>query len=362
VAPSPRQPPGVLSGLGADILDALPLSLYVVDRDLRVVAWNRAREQGPIGKPRRRVLGRPLAQALTAEGYRQVAPILRHVFATGEAHEETSETQVGGRLYHGGRLPVAHRGKVTHVLAKYDDITERRALEMQVIASDRLAFLGQLVAGVAHEIANPLAGLAGCAEALASLALQHPEPAVRQEAESFRDLVRSEMARCERLVKSLLESARPKPGEAADVAETVRAVLRLLERHPAFARVKVVSGMPEALPPAQIDPDSLRQVVLAVAVNAGRAMKGSGTLRIRAGRTSSRLFLELADSGPGVPRAVRPHIFEPFFTTSPGEGSGLGLAIARSLLRRAGGDIVLLPPRARGARFRVELRRARKRP
>jgi two-component system, NtrC family, sensor kinase len=361
VAPSAHRSPEILSGLGAAILDALPLSLYVVDRDLRVVAWNRARERGPIGKPRRRVLGRPLAQILTAEGYRQVEPILRRVFASGEAHEETSETRAGGRLYHGGRLPVVHGGKVSHVLAKYDDITERRALEMQVIASDRLAFLGQLVAGVAHEIANPLAGVAGCAEALASLALQHPEPAVRQEAESFRDLVRGEVGRCERLVKSLLETARPKVGEAADVAETVRSVLRLLERHPAFARVKVVSQMPDALPPAQIDPDSLRQVVLAVALNAGRAMKGSGTLRIRASRTGARLVLDLADNGPGVARAVRPHIFEPFFTTSPGEGSGLGLAIARSLLRRAGGDIVLVPRRARGACFRVVLKRIRKR-
>jgi two-component system NtrC family sensor kinase len=361
VAPSRRQPPEVLSGLGAAILDALPLSLYVVDRDLRVVAWNRARERGPIGKPRRRVLGRPLAEALTAEGYRQVAPVLRHVFATGEVQEETSETRLGGRLYHGGRLPVVRRGQVTHVLAKYDDITERRALEMQVIASDRLAFLGQQVAGVAHEIANPLAGVAGCAEALASLALQHPEPAVRREAESFRDLLRSEVSRCERLVKSLLESARPKPGESADVAETVSAVLRLLERHPAFAHVKVVSRMPGALPPAQIGPDSLRQVVLAIALNAGRAMKGSGTLRIRTSRSGTRVALELTDTGPGVPRAVMPHIFEPFFTTSPGEGSGLGLAIARSLLRRAGGDVVLVPRRARGACFRVVLKRARKR-
>jgi len=362
VAPSARRPPEILSGLGAAILDALPLSLYVVDRELRVVAWNHAREQGPIGKPRRRVLGQPLRRILTAEGYRQVEPVLRRVFATGEAHEETSENQVGGRLYHGGRLPVVQRGDVTHVLAKFDDITDRRALEMQVIASDRLAFLGQLVAGVAHEIANPLAGIAGCAEALASLALQHPQPGVRREAQSFRDLVRSEVARCERLVKSLLESARPKPGEATDLAETVRDVLRLLERHPAFAHVKVVTRMPAGLPPAQIEPDSLRQVVLAVAINAGRAMGGRGHLRIRAGSLGRGLFVELADDGPGVAAAVRPHLFEPFFTTRPGEGSGLGLAIARSLLRRAGGDIELRTRRARGACFRIVLRRGRKRP
>jgi two-component system NtrC family sensor kinase len=159
-----------LTGLGASILDAMPIGLYVVDRGLKVVAWNRAREKGPLGQPRDRALGKPLARVLPARGYRETLPVLKRVFDSGQPHEQTTEAH--GGLYHVRRLPVKNGAAVTHVLSVFEDLTEQRALEMRLIASDRLAFLGQLVAGVAHEVSNPLAGIAGCAEALASLAMR----------------------------------------------------------------------------------------------------------------------------------------------------------------------------------------------
>jgi two-component system NtrC family sensor kinase len=171
--------------LGA-ILDALPIGLYVVDRDLRVVAWNRSRETGPLGQPRERAVGRPLKQVLGAAGFRATEPQLREVLAAGRPSDEVGDTPAG--LFHVRRLPVRHGGEVTHVLSWFEDITARRALEMRLIAADRLAFLGQLVSGVAHEISNPLAGIAGCAEALASLAMQESKGA--REARQFRDLIR----------------------------------------------------------------------------------------------------------------------------------------------------------------------------
>jgi two-component system NtrC family sensor kinase len=336
------------------MLDALPISLYVVDRRLRVVFWNRERERGAHGKPRAQVLGRPLSRALAPAGYRATAPVIRRVFTSGRPQEETRETQ-GARLFHVRRLPVRQGRRVTHVLSLFEDVTEQRALEMQVIASDRLAFLGQLVAGVAHEISNPLAGLAGCAEALASLALRAPEEKAQREAAEFRDLVRSEVGRCERLLRTLLESARPSGGRRADVAGTVGALLRLLERHPAFQRVKVVSQLSPELPEAGIEPDSLRQVVLALAVNGARAMAGGGTLTLRADADQRRLWLEVLDTGPGVPPALRGRIFQPYFTTDPAHGTGLGLAIARSLVRARGGDLVYRDRSRGGACFRVTL-------
>jgi PAS domain S-box-containing protein len=350
----PRSPPDGFAGTGAAVLDALPISLYVVDRGLRIVFWNRARERGAHGRPRREVLGRPLAHALPAAGYRATAPVIRRVFATGRAQEETRET-AGSRLFHVRRLPVREGGRVTHVLSLFEDVTEQRALEMQVIASDRLAFLGQLVAGVAHEISNPLAGVAGCAEALAAIALRAPDEAARREAAEFRGLVRSEVARCERLLRTLLESARPSTGRSADVAATVPAVLRLLERHPAFHRVEVVSRLGQRLPAAAIEPDSLRQVVLALAVNAARAMSAHGTLTLRAAGDRRSVRLDVLDTGPGVRAELRGRIFQPYFTTDPAHGTGLGLAIARSLVRARGGDLVYVARAGRGACFRVTL-------
>jgi signal transduction histidine kinase len=338
-----------LAGLGAAALDALPIGLYVVDRGLRVVAWNRLREKGPLGLPRRRALGRPLSRVLPLRGYRATLPILKQVFHTGVPHEETTETRAG--LFHVRRLPVREGPRVTHVLSWFEDITERRALEMRLIASDRLAFLGQLVAGVAHEVSNPLAGIAGCAEALASLAIRGSGKAAR-EAREFRDLIRSEVGRCERIVRFLLDSARAQPGTTSDLGATVGTALRLLERHPAFARIRVVARLPSDLPPAQIDTDSLKQVVMALAMTASQAMPGGGTLTLRAGRAGRDLLLDVIDTGPGVPPAIRSRIFEPYFTTDATKGAGLGLAIARALVRRCGGELKHEPRRG-GACFRV---------
>jgi len=334
-------------------LDAIPISLYVVDRKLRVVAWNRLREEGPLGRPRGEVLGRHLRQILHPRGFRATRPILKEVFRTGKAHEGTLESR-GGQLFHVRRLPVLDGGRVTHVLSWFEDVTERRALEMRLIASDRLAYLGQLVAGVVHEVSNPLAGIAGCAEALASLAMKG-DARQQREASEFRGLIRSEVARCERIVRTLLGAARRDTGTTADVGVTVTTALKLLERHPALNGVRVIASLPRKLPRARIEPDSLQQVVLALALNAARAMAGSGTLRLRATLAYSHVNLDVVDSGPGVPRSVREHIFEPFFTTNPDEGTGLGLAIARSLVRGRGGDLLLRAGKGRGAAFRVIL-------
>jgi signal transduction histidine kinase len=341
-------PPEELNGLGAAVLDAFPVSLYLVDRDLQVRAWNRLREQGPIGKPRKKALGRPLKRLIIGGGFQATANALNEVFRTGQPQEESTEAH--GRLFHVRRLPVRRGGTVTHVLSWFEDLTDRRALEMKLIASDRLAFLGQLVAGVAHEISNPLAGIAGCAEALSSLAAKAPGQA--KEARKFRDLIREEVARSERIVRFLLDSARPSPGDQADVTGTVKTALKLLERHPAFNRIRVRLHMPGGLPAAQIESESLKQVVMALAMNGAQAMPAGGTLTFRGGRDGRALTLDVIDGGPGVSASLRPHLFEPYFTTDPNRGAGLGLPIARSLLRSRGGDLVHRP-RRKGSCFRV---------
>jgi len=252
------------------------------------------------------------------------------------------------------RLPVRRGREVTHVVSWFDDITARREMEMRLIASDRLSFLGQLVSGVAHEISNPLAGIAGCAEALASLAAKG-ERRSAGEARQFRDLIRTEVARCEKIVRFLLDSSRSAPGDRADIEATVSVALRLLERHPALARLRVRASVLAGLPPARFDTDSLKQVVMALAMNASSSMPAGGTLAVRAWRRGRTLLLDVADTGPTVPLPRRAHLFEPFATADAQRGAGLGLAIARSLLRSRGGDL-LYRPRKGGNAFRVVLR------
>jgi two-component system NtrC family sensor kinase len=347
----PARPASRTDGLGA-VFDALPIGLYVVDRDLTVVAWNRGREQGRLGLPRSRAVGRPLRSVLRAAGFRVAEPALRRVFETGRTHEEVIETP--GGLFHVRRLPVRRGRAVTHVVSWFEDITARREMELRLIASDRLAFLGQLVSGVAHEISNPLAGIAGCAEALASLAAKGDRRSAR-EARQFRDLIRAEVARSEKIVRFLLDSSRAGPVERADLGAIVALALRLLERHPALARLRVKASVPKGLPAARIDADSLKQVVMALTMNACSVMPAGGTLAVRASRKGRALLLDVTDTGPTVPEAQRPHLFEPYATADAQRGAGLGLAIARSLLRTRGGDL-LYRPRKGGNAFRVVLR------
>ena len=334
------------------VFDALPIGLYVVDRQLRVVAWNRLRERGPLGRPRGRALGKPLRALLGKQGFAATEPVLRRVLRTGKPHEEVVETS--GSLYHVRRLPVGRGNQTSHVLSWFEDITGRRQLEMQLIARDRLAFLGQLVSGVAHEISNPLAGIAGCAEALASLAAKGGREQ-RREARQFRDLIRTEVARCEGIVQFLLDSSRSDASQRADVGETLALALRLLERHPALARLRVRTSLPKTLPAVEIDGGSLKQVVMALVMNASAAMPAGGTLGVAATRSGRTLHLDVADSGEPLPVAARAHVFEPFAHADAQRGANLGLAVARGLLRSRGGEL-LYRARKDGNLFRVVLR------
>ena len=347
--PAPAAQFPLPDGLGS-VLDALPVGLYVVDRDLRVVAWNRLREQGTQGRRGARMIGKPLSRALGAAGFRATGPVLREIFKTGKPHEEIVET---ARVYHVRRLPVRRGRKVTHVLSWFEDITERRRLEMRLIAQDRYTFLGQFVTGVAQEISNPLAGIAGCAEALSSLAVRGDRTSKR-EARQFRDLIRTEVARCENIVRSVFDASQPSTRPVADVGETVAQALALLERHPTFSRTRVRKSLPK-LPLARLDADSLKQVVMALASGASQAMGAGGTVSVRSGRQGKNLVLDVSDTAPPVPLAERARLFEPFSAEEIQKRSGLGLAIARSLLRSRGGDLVYRP-RKTGNAFRAILR------
>ncbi len=338
-----------LARSAATLLDALPLGLYVVNRKLEVVAWNRMREAGPHGLPASEALGKPLSRVLPPAGYRVARRAIDSVFRSGAPVEESLSTP-GGR-FHVRRLPIDTAGGVTHVLSCFENITERQELEMRLVASDRWAFLGQIVAGVAHEISNPLAGIAGCAEALATLAVERRSGAGAIEGRRFRDLIRSEVGRCEALVRFLLESSRPEEGSTADVRAAVESSLRLLERHPSFMRVRVRTKLPTSLPLGRIPPEALKQALVAVLARGGTAMPAGGSLSVTLKREHSSLVLDFTDQGVPVSREDASRLFDPW-DGSP--GAGLGLAVARSLLRRHGGDLEVYP-RRRGTRLRVTL-------
>ena len=354
------------------VVDSLPFGLYVVDREYRIHAWNHKRETGLQGVSRTDALGRTIFEVL----HRQPAAMLKRefdeVFATGRLQQFQMESNAFGdtRTFRISKIPMRIRGDaVTHVITVGEDITDWRAAIDRTAQSEKLAALGQLAAGVMHEINNPLATIAACGESLAlhrELAASLPPGASvpgSDPAEMLR-IIDLEVQRCKRIVNGLLDFARPKPArrETLDLNAVVHQSLFLLQHHPRYKRVRVELDL-EASPPLIVagDEDQLVQVLLALAINAIDATPEGLRIVIRTrampGEAGQPLAaLDVADEGPGVPRALQAKVFEPFFTTKPpGQGTGLGLAICYGIVTDHGGQLQLVSGEGKGATFRVLL-------
>ena len=235
------------------------------------------------------------------------------------------------------------------------DITGERELRARFMETERLAAIGELVAGVAHEVNNPLGSISAFAQLLlrdTTLTGEHRESV---------DVIRSETLRASQVVKDLLAFSRRSAPERhpVDLNDIVERSLRLRGYQLSSARVQLDLDLAPSLPSVEGDGRQLQQVVLNLVTNAIQALGpvGGGSLRVATTVDGDDVVLEVTDSGPGVPAAARPHIFEPFFTTKPeGEGTGLGLSVSYGIVASHGGRIRLADgPQGRGATFQVIL-------
>lgn len=239
---------------------------------------------------------------------------------------------------------------ITHYLGVAVDRTEQREWEMASAHLERLSSMGQLAAGIAHEINTPLANVMLVAE---SLRRRHPEPELRQRLGAIEEQV--EVAA--RIVRSLLDFARREPPKVADVdlAEVARESVRFL-RGKQSMDVEVSEELPADGLAVRGDRGQLIQVVTNLLNNAYDAQHGVGRIVVRGVRRGRWVELEVADSGPGIPPEVLPHLFEPFYTTKPeGEGTGLGLAICHGIIQSHHGSIRGRNRPSGGAAFVIEL-------
>jgi len=222
---------------------------------------------------------------------------------------------------------------------------------------DRLANLGVVAGGIAHEINNPLQGALGMVEVILQLHEQQT-PEERQ-----RDLIalREDLYRLAEIVSSLLSFVRDTDTTApitTDVLAALEFAARSALAQSATARLTCRRDYASALPAVRIRPAHLRQVLLNLTINAVQAMGDHGELRLGARTTPAGEFVELtvADTGPGIPPEVIDHLFEPGFTTkADGQGTGLGLAVSRRLVREQGGDLEVQSVFGEGATFTVRI-------
>jgi two-component system NtrC family sensor kinase len=258
---------------------------------------------------------------------------------------------------------------VTHVITVGEDITDWKAAIDRTAQSEKLAALGQLAAGVMHEINNPLATIAACGESIAlhrELQAELPVGATVPGADpgEMLRIIDLEVQRCKKIVNGLLDFARPKPAqrETVDLNGVVQHGMFLLQHHPRYKRVKMVTELEDSRPLLiQGDADQLVQVLIALAMNAIDATPEGGRIVIRTRGIldetgTPQVALEVSDDGPGIPRALQAKVFEPFFTTKPpGQGTGLGLAICYGIVNDHNGQLELVSSEGQGATFRVAL-------
>ncbi|MFM7144108.1 MAG: sensor histidine kinase, partial [Alphaproteobacteria bacterium] len=231
------------------------------------------------------------------------------------------------------------------------DLSEHRLL----VQAEKMAGIGQLAAGIAHEIRNPLGIISNALYDLGEL-LPDASPEVREDLE----IARAEMARVQDIIGNLLEFSRDSriDEQSIDLDDLVARTLKLMDKYLQNNGIRVQVDLASDAP-CVANENGLRQVLLNLVTNAAQAMPDGGTLRIETRPVEpSWVRLVVEDTGQGIPSDRLPRIFEPFFTTKdPGQGTGLGLSVVHSIVKRARGRIEVASRPGRGTRFTIHLPR-----
>jgi len=347
----------------ARIIDSLPVGLYVIDRSYLIRAWNRKRESGTQGVARDDAVGRDIFEVLDRQPRELLKREFDRVFDTGEIQQVEMESQTSGeaRYYRITKIPMHLDDEhISHVITIGEDVTEWRQAQQRLAQTEKLAAVGQLAAGVMHEINNPLATISACSEALA-LRIDALAPGDRRATEEYLKIIDTEVQRCRRIVDELLEFSRPKSGQKreVDVNAVLEQTLFLLKHHERFRRMAVARELAEGLPRLPADPERLIQAFMALLLNAMDAMNSRGVLTVRSRLNPERrdeLLIEFIDTGVGIPQEELPKIFEPFFTTKPqGRGTGLGLSVCYGIVAEHRGRIRVESQVGVGSTFKVYL-------
>lgn len=271
-------------------------------------------------------------------------------------HDEMETTMPSARALERYARPVlSDEGMSLGWLEVFWDVTARRQMQSKLLQTEKMAAVGQLASGIAHELSNPLTSIMGYAQLLLG---EKPRRGHGEEAKMIFD----EAERARRIVKNLLSFARPAKTERtrADINEIIERAIALREYELKLRNIEVKRELQSGLPPTMADPNQLQQVVLNLIVNAEQAIaenQSRGIIVVRSRQTSTqRIVIEVCDSGPGIPAEISSRIFDLFFTTkAPGVGTGLGLAIVRSIVERHNGEVSFENLSSGGAKFTVQL-------
>ena len=338
------------------LLESFPDLILVVDLEERYTfVSSRARDL--LGYAPEEMLGKKISDL--EDHSPELAALYREVVS---GKEVLGAAEYGARRRDGswrtmrasGSQLVDAEGKISGAIISVRDITLERKLEQQVVQSERLAAMGAMIGGVAHELNNPLTSILGVSELLQDS--ETNEGARKQLA-----MLQQQARRAADIVQNLTYFSRP-PAPGKSSINLVEVVERTLNLHAYSLRKNniTVDFLKEpGVPRAMGDPHQLMQVFLNLIVNAEQAIREArekGTLRIRLGRTDNTVWVSFHDDGPGIPKENLSSIFDPFYTTKrPGRGTGLGLSICKSVMKEHNGSVEAANAPDGGAVFTVTL-------
>jgi two-component system NtrC family sensor kinase len=272
---------------------------------------------------------------------------------------DMSRRVIGGDL--SARVEVRARGEmgllcqaINHMAEAVEEREQqlKLATQQQIGQSEKLASIGRLAAGIAHEINNPLTGV------LTFSHLLRKKPNLDDQDRQDLDLVLRETTRVREIVKGLLDFARQSPSarEPLDINEVIRHSMALLRNQKEFLRVTIEEDLRPNLPPISGDRNQLQQVLLNLSLNACEAMPDGGELRIATSAEDGKVVIRVSDTGHGINPEILGRIFDPFFTSKPvGKGTGLGLSVSHGIVQQHDGTIDVESTEGVGSTFTVKL-------
>ncbi len=331
-----------------DLVEGMSEGLVVADPGGVVRTVNPAAER-LLGITAREAAGKPLRALFPGEEWEELARAMTE--GRSWFDREMSSPRTEGRPLSVSLSALkgeAGRGSVLFIR----DLEMVRQLQEEVRRSERLAALGRMVAGMAHEVRNPLNAIRGFTQHLSS----RFSPGT-SEARAAEVIIR-EVDRLNRVITELLDFSRAKTvrKERLDLNDVARAAAALVEREAAAAGVKLMEDLTIAPLPVEADPDSLKQVLLNLLLNGIQAMPEGGILTVGTGMGEEGPAVTVSDTGPGIPASDRERIFEPFFTTRA-RGTGLGLALVHRIVQDHGGEVRVSSAEGKGSSFTVRLPR-----
>jgi two-component system NtrC family sensor kinase len=332
--------------------------IIITTPDARIEHANEAAIRA-LGYSREQLAAMKLPELLDESERDLVDRIGAHVRVEGIWRGTLHHRRADGRTFPASSSVVALRasdGAVTHFVGVQRDSTEELRLRDQLVNSERLSAVGELVAGVAHEINNPLQTIVGCVELMME---EKRDPAVVRDLK----LVRQEAARAGQIVRNLLAFVRRGGSDRklVDLNDIVRAMAELREFHLAQQGIRLTVALSPTPLPVIANREEIQQIIVNLLLNGEHALLATGTsnpaVTLRTQAEGGMHMVQISDNGPGISAELKGRIFEPFFTTKDvGEGTGLGLSISLGIARAHGGLLELCDPKeGTGACFRLSL-------